>query len=63
VVEFVTKCLDRESFVALVDNREELGDFYMEDQEVPFLLLMDSNCSNGSGDQQVYSKVQLEITF
>ena len=46
VLEFVTKCLDGESFVALVDNREELGDFCMEDQEVPFLFLMDSNCSN-----------------
>eukprot|EP00092_Neocalanus_flemingeri_P036174 GFUD01039385.1.p1 GENE.GFUD01039385.1~~GFUD01039385.1.p1 ORF type:complete len:862 (+),score=224.23 GFUD01039385.1:55-2640(+) len=46
VVEFVTKLLDGESFVALVDNREELGDWYMEEQVMPFLFLMDSNCSN-----------------
>jgi len=46
VVEFVTQCLDFESFVALVDNREELGEWYEEEQETPFLFLMDSNCTN-----------------
>merc|ERR1719186_1341936 len=46
VVEFVAQCLDLQSFVALVDNREELGDWYEEEQEMPFLFLMDSNFTN-----------------
>jgi len=46
VVEFVAQCLDLQSFVALVDNREELGDWYEEEQGMPFLFLMDSNLTN-----------------
>jgi len=45
-LEFVRNTLDGESFVAIVDNRDELGDWYKEEHDAPLLFLIDSSRAN-----------------
>jgi len=45
-LEFVRSTLDGESFVAIVDNRDEFGEWFREENDAPLLFLFDSNRTN-----------------